>query len=92
MAGETLFDRIERLSMTLERMQMDKYLAFVSDKKRMLLMAFLGGMARGVGFMFGFSTVGAVAVYVLTQVILKNIPGIGEFLTEVLNEVSFGAR
>ena len=57
MAGETLFDKIERLALTLERMQMDKYLQFVSDKKRMLFMAFLGGTARGVGFMFGFSTV-----------------------------------
>ncbi|MBR3928573.1 MAG: hypothetical protein IKJ65_06160 [Clostridia bacterium] len=92
MAGETLFDKIERLSMTLERMQLDKYLAFVSDKKRMLIMAFLGGMARGVGFMFGFSTIGAIAVYILIHVILRNIPGIGEFLTEVLNEVSIGSR
>lgn len=91
MAGETLFDKIERLSMTLERMQLDSYLKFVSDKKRMLLMAFLGGMARGVGFMFGFSTVGAIAVHILVQVVLKNIPGIGEFVTEVINEVSLGA-
>ncbi|MBQ1258185.1 MAG: hypothetical protein IIX93_13050 [Clostridia bacterium] len=92
MAGETLFDKIERLSMTLERMQMDKYLDYVSDKKRMLFMAFLGGTARGVGFMFGFSTVGAIAVYILKQVVLKNIPGIGEFLSEVINEVSIGSR
>ena len=91
MAGETLFEKIERLSMTLERMQLDQYLKFVSDKKRMLLMAFLGGMARGVGFMFGFSTVGAIAVQILVQVVLKNIPGIGEFVTEVINEVSLGA-
>jgi len=91
LAGETLFEKIERLSMTLERMQLDQYLKFVSDKKRMLLMAFLGGMARGVGFMFGFSTVGAIAVHILVQVVLKNIPGIGEFVTEVINEVSLGA-
>lgn len=91
MAGEALFDKIERLSMTLERMQLDQYLKFVSDKKRMLLMAFLGGMARGVGFMFGFSTVGAIAVHILVQVVLKNIPGIGEFLSEVINEMSLGA-
>ena len=55
-------------------------------------MAFLGGTARGVGFMFGFSTVGAIAVYILRQVVLKNIPGIGDFLSEVLDEVSTGAR
>ncbi len=91
MAGEALFNKIERLSMTLERMQLDQYLKFVSDKKRMLLMAFLGGMARGVGFMFGFSTVGAIAVHILVQVVLKNIPGIGEFLSEVINEMSLGA-
>ena len=91
MAGEKLFDKIERLSTTLERMQLDEYLRFVNNKKRMLLMAFLGGMARGVGFMFGFSTVGAVAVHILVQVVLKNIPGIGEFLSEVINEASMGS-
>lgn len=92
MAGERIFDRIERLANTLERMQLDKYLAFVSDKKRMLWMAFLGGAARGVGFMFGVSTLGALAVAVLKSVVIDNIPGIGEFLREVLNEIDSHTR
>ena len=92
MAGERLIEKIERLSLTLERMQMDKYLALVTDRKRMLYMAFLGGLARGIGFMFGFSTIGALAVAVLKAVVIDNIPGIGEFLWEVLNEIDSHAR
>lgn len=92
MPVETLIEKIERMSMTLEKMQLDQYLEFVKDKKRMLLMAFLGGLARGVGFMFGFSTIGAASVYILTQVIIKNIPGIGEFVQEVMDEVSRYSR
>lgn len=87
-AGETLFDKIERMSLTLERMQLDRYLDFVSNKKRMLFMAFLGGLARGVGFMFGFSTIGAAAVYILLKVILNHLPGIGAFIQEVMDEIS----
>lgn len=92
MPRETLFEKIERLSMTLERMQLDKYLEFVSDRKRMLLMAFLGGTARGVGFMFGFSTIGAAVVYIITRVISSSVPGIGEFLQEVMDEISRCSR
>ena len=92
MAGERLIEKIERLSLTLERMQLDKYMELVSDKKRMLYMAFLGGLARGVGFMFGFSTIGALAVAVVKAVVIDNIPGIGEFLWEVLNEIDSHAR
>ncbi len=92
MPGEKLFLKIERLSNTLERMKLDEYLEFVSDKKRMVTMAFLGGMMRGVGFMFGFSIIGAIVVTLLRRIVLDNIPGIGGFLWEVMNEIESRTR
>ncbi|MBQ3078783.1 MAG: hypothetical protein IJC48_02120 [Clostridia bacterium] len=92
MAHERLFHKIERLSMTLERMQLDEYLKFVSDKKRMLLMALMGGVMRGVGFMFGFSVIGAIVVTLLRGLLYDSIPGIGSFFAEVMNEIETRTR
>ena len=92
MASERLIDKIERLAQTLERLRTDEYLEYVSDKKRMLFMAFAGGAMRGVGFMFGFSIIGALAVTLLKYVVLENIPGIGGFLAEVMNEIEMRTR
>ena len=60
--------------------------------RRMALTAFLGGVMRGVGFMFGFSIIGAVVVTILRSVVLDNIPGIGSFLAEVVNEMESRTR
>lgn len=92
MAGQKLYFKIERLANTLERMRLDEYLQFVSDKKRMLALAFLGGMMRGIGFMFGFSVIGAVLIVLLRSVVIDNIPGIGGFLAEVMNEIELRTR
>ena len=86
MSDDGLFRKIEYLANTLERMRLDEYLDFVSNRRRMALTAFLGGVMRGVGFMFGFSIIGAVVVTILRSVVLDNIPGIGSFLAEVVNE------
>ena len=92
MSDDGLFRKIEYLANTLERMRLDEYLDFVSDPQRMALAAFLGGVMRGVGFMFGFSIIGAVVVTILRSVVLDNIPGIGSFLAEVINEMESRTR
>lgn len=92
MADHRLFEKVEALASTLERMRLDEYLDFVSDFKRMLLYAFAGGVARGVGFMFGFSIIGALVVTLLRTIVLDNIPGIGSFLAEVMNEMASRTR
>jgi len=92
MADSRLFEKIQKLSQTLERMRLDEYLDFVSDRKRMYLAAFVGGTMRGVGFMFGFSIIGALVVTLLRSIVLDNIPGIGSFLAEVMNEMESRTR
>ena len=92
MSDDGLFRKIEYLANTLERMRLDEYLDFVSDRRRMVLTTFLGGVMRGVGFMFGFSIIGAVVVTILRSVVLDNIPGIGSFLAEVVNEMESRTR
>ena len=44
---------VRRLTDTLERMHLDDYLEYVSNRRRMLGNNFLYGMARGLGFAGG---------------------------------------
>ena len=78
---------IERLTDTLERMHLDEYLEFVSNRKRMLWRNMLYGMVRGLGFALGFSVLGALAIVLLKNLVLQNIPVISDFLAEVIHAI-----
>ena len=78
---------IERLTDTLERMHLDEYLEFVSNRKRMLWRNLLYGMVRGLGFTLGFTVLGALAIVLLKNLVLENSPVIGDFLAEVIHAI-----
>ena len=78
---------IERMTDTLERMHLDEYLEFVSNRKRMLWRNLLYGMVRGLGFALGFSVLGALAIVLLKNLVLQNIPVISDFLAEVIHAI-----
>ena len=78
---------IERLTDTLERMYLDEYLEFVSKRKRMLWRNLLYGMVRGLGFTLGFTVLGALVIVLLKNLVLENIPVIGDFLAEVIHAI-----
>ena len=79
--------QVDRLLAALERMHLQEYVEYVSNRKRLLLSAFVQGMARGFGFAVGFSILGAVVVVLLRYLVVENIPLIGSFLAEVIYAV-----
>lgn len=78
---------IRRLTDTLERMHLDDYLEYVSNRRRMLTNNFFYGMLRGLGFAVGFSVLGALTVVILKNLVSENIPVIGDFLAEVIHAI-----
>lgn len=78
---------ILRLMAVLERMQLDRYVEYVSNKKRMILNNILYGICRGLGFTIGFTVLGAAMIVVLRGVFVENIPLIGGFLAEVIRAI-----
>lgn len=81
---EKLEERIDYLAGTLERMRLEEYMEHVSNRKRLVMMNILYGMARGFGFMLGFSILGAAVIVILGRLAGQNVPLIGDFLAEVL--------
>lgn len=78
---------IQHLTDTLERMHLDEYLEYVSNRKRMIVRNMLYGMVRGLGFAVGFSVLGALAIVLLKNLVLENIPIISDFIAEVIHAI-----
>lgn len=76
--------QINRLAMILERMHMGEYVEYLRRPKSMIFRSFLSGMARGFGMAIGFTVLGAVAIVILTNVAVDNLPLIGDFLADVI--------
>ena len=79
-----LDDRVERLIRAAERMRLGDYVRFESDRKRRLLDAFWQGVARGLGVMVGFSVLGAAVLFILQELAKRNLPGISNFVAQVV--------
>ncbi len=79
--------QIDRLLFALERMHLHEYVEYVTNRKRLLVTAFVGGIARGFGFAIGFSILGAVVVVLLRYIVAEKFPDLGEFFEEVLYAV-----
>ena len=47
----------------------------------------LYGVLRGLGFTLGFTVLGALVVVLLRHLLVINIPGIGDFLAEVIHAI-----
>ena len=78
---------IRRLTDTLERMHLDEYLEYVSNRRRMIGRNLLYGVVRGFGFTLGFTVLGALLIVLLRNLVSENIPLIGGFLAEVIHAI-----
>ena len=82
-----LVRRLEHVAQRMEQIHLERYLRYVHNWRRRLLMDFLGGVVRGVGFSVGFTVLGALLLYILRNIALANLPVIGEFLAELVRIV-----
>jgi len=78
---------IERLIGTLERMQLDKYVEHVSNRRRMIGQNLLYGILRGFGFSLGFTVLGAALIALLNHFVENNMPRISGFIAEVIHAI-----
>ncbi len=77
-------DWMERFLAAAERMRLADYVRFESDRRRRLFDAFWQGVARGLGVMVGFSILGAAVLFILQELAKRNLPGISDFVAQVV--------
>lgn len=80
-------NKIQELAINLEKSKIHEYMDYIENKKRLLYVNFISGLARGFGMAIGFTFLGAIAIYFLQKVITLNIPLIGDFIADVVKIV-----
>lgn len=87
MRGRFIWQRMDDYLERLERLRLPEYIRYLEDRKRFMLMQFLGGVARGLGMAVGFTILGAALVLILQGLAQRNLPVIGDFLAEIVQIV-----
>ncbi|HIE12612.1 MAG TPA: hypothetical protein EYP63_04165 [Desulfotomaculum sp.] len=86
-ADRVLVDKIERLSVAMEKMRLAEYVRLLENPWRLMYINLIAGIARGVGIAIGFTILGAAVAYLLRNLVAANLPGIGKFIAEVVRMV-----
>ena len=78
---------IDRLILTLEKMNLKAYIDHITNRRRMIVSTLLYGMLRGLGFSFGFTVLGAVMIALLKFLLENNLTQVGSFVAEVIHAI-----
>ncbi len=79
--------QLERLVHHLEALRIADYIQLLERPARLIMVNFIAGLARGLGIAIGASLIFALTLEVMRRLIMLNIPGIGNFIAEVLHIV-----
>lgn len=80
-------EKMDRFIAAAERLRLDEYVRYETDRRARLRDAFIQGVARGLGTMVGFSLLGAAVLYLLQDLAQRNLPLISDFVAQVVTLV-----
>lgn len=82
-----LDEKIDDIVSALEKTKINEYVDYINNRKRLIYINFVQGIARGFGMAIGFTLLGALFLYFLQQLIKLNLPLIGDFIAEIVKIV-----
>ena len=80
-------DNIERLLKILEKKNIEELVYILGTKKEIAKRNFIAGIFRGIGVGIGVTIVTAIIIYFLQRLVKLNLPGIGRFITDIVEIV-----
>ncbi len=82
-----LKDKVDQLSLNLERMKLAEYVELLNKPGRLLYINFISGLARGLGIAVGFSLLGALLLLILQRLVVLHLPVISDFIAQIIRLV-----
>lgn len=82
-----LDEKIDNIALALEKTKINEYVDYINNRKRLIYINFIQGIARGFGMAIGFTLLGALFLYLLQELIKLNLPLIGDFIAEIVKIV-----
>lgn len=88
---DILNDNIERLLRFFEKKRIEQLIDILGSKMEIAKRNFVAGIFRGMGFGIGVTIVTAIIIYFLQRLVRLNLPGIGKFISDIV-EIVEGLR
>jgi hypothetical protein len=79
--------KIEKLLRHLEALRIADYMELLERPARLIMVNFIAGIARGLGIAVGATLVFGLMIEVFRRLILLHLPGIGNFIAEIVHIV-----
>ncbi len=83
--------KVDEISRNMEKMKIAEYIDLLDHPRRLMYKNFLAGVARGLGMALGFTILftilGSAILAFLQQLLLWNIPLIGDYIAEIIKIV-----
>lgn len=79
--------QLEKLVHHLEALKIAEYVELFQRPYKLILLNFIAGLARGLGIAIGATLIFAIMLDFLRRLIMLNIPGIGNFIAEIIRIV-----
>lgn len=83
---------VSDLALSLEKMHLAEYMQYLNNTRSLLWKNFLTGVARGVGTAVGFTVLGALVIYILQRLAVSNVPGIANFISDIVEIVQRNSK
>lgn len=82
-----LNENIEHLLKILEKKNIEELVYILGTKKEIAKRNFIAGIFRGMGIGIGVTIVSAIIIYFLQKIVRLNLPGIGRFISDIVEIV-----
>jgi len=84
---KSLQEKIERLSLNMEKMKLAEYVDLMNNPARLLFLNFIAGVVRGLGVAVGFTLLGALVLVILQRLVVLNLPLVSDFIAAIVRLV-----
>jgi hypothetical protein len=84
---KSLGKKIDELGISMEKLGIAEYVEMLNNPRRLFFINFWSGVARGFGMAIGFTILAALVLYAMQQVVILNMPLIGDFIADLVNIV-----
>lgn len=90
--GDSLHERMEKLTFAIEKMNLAEYTALLRSPWRLLWVNFLAGSARGLGTAFGFAVLSALFLWLANRLMMAHLPVISDVIATIVRLVNERTR
>lgn len=87
-----LLEKLEKTIEALDKAGVAEWIELFRRPRRLLVINFFSGLARGFGIAVGFTVVGAIFLVLLGRIAQLNLPIISEFVTDIVRLVQLELR